>query len=157
MVNAMEEQFMADLHILAMSESNASNVTIRGIIISFRKKALKIPPDKSNGETTAEFQALGNAYQRALEYLVNKQKKGAQEENDDTKDDVETFTRDNFDLFNFPKKNTDSFTVIVENDLADIWQECFENLFGKPIVNKNKTSGIEAGRLNLSMVINNVS
>lgn len=36
---------------------------------------------------------------------------------------------------------------MVENILADTWQECFENLFGKPFVNKNKSSGTEAGRV----------
>ena len=57
------------------------------------------------------------------------------------------FAKENFDFFNFPKKNTDSFTVAVENHLADMWQECFERLFGKPIVNKNKATGTESGRV----------
>ena len=52
-----------------------------------------------------------------------------------------------FDFFNFPKKNTDNFTVAVENHLADMWQECFERLFGKLIVNKNKATGTESGRV----------
>ena len=33
--------------------------------------------------------------------------------------DEENFIKGYFDRFNFPKKNTDSFTVTVENDLAD--------------------------------------
>ena len=116
----------------------------------FYKKAKIIHPDKAGPEFTAEFQDFKNAYERALRYLVDKKKAEDAKATDadlDMREDDEKFTQDNFDLFNFPKKNTDSFTIQVENQLADLWQECFEKLFGAPIVNKNKSSGTESGRV----------
>ena len=124
------------------------NITIREVIKAFYKKAQRIHPDETGPEYTEEFQDFKNAYERALRYLVEKNKAEESKSDDmDIRDDDEKFTQDNFDLFNFPRKNTDSFTLQVENQLADLWQECFEKLFGKPIVNVNKTSGTESGRV----------
>ena len=144
------DQFKDDIKVLEIDEANSDIVTIREVIKAYRKKAFRVHPDTSGYESTADFQDLSNAYERALKYLVDRHKESNSEENnvaENEQDDEERFIKENFDRFNFPKKNTDSFTVVVENSLADTWQECFEKLFGKPIVNKNKNSGTESGRV----------
>ena len=62
-----------------------------------------------------------------IKLLVNKLKEA-------THDVVERFTMDNFKSFNFPHKNRGSFTVDIENRLADSWQDCLEKKFGTPTV-----------------------
>ena len=52
-------------------------------------------------------------------------------------EDVDKFTKDNFKNFNFPKENKGSFTVEIENRLADNWQECLEKKYGTSKVFKN--------------------
>ena len=144
------DQFKDDLKILEIDEAKSEIVTIREVIKAYRKKAFRVHPDTSGYESTSDFQVLSNAYERALKYLVEKHKAkkgddtGVAESSDN---DEERFTRENFDRFNFPKRNSDSFTVMIENNMADTWQECFEQLYGKPNVNKNKSSGTEAGRV----------
>ena len=144
------DQFKDDLKVLEIDEAKKATVTIREVIKAYRKKAFRVHPDTSGYESTADFQALSNAYERTLKHLVDQHKAKESDENDveeSADNEEETFIKENFDRFNFPKKNADSFTVVVENILADTWQECFENLFGKPFVNKNKSSGTEAGRV----------
>ena len=144
------DQFKDDLKVLEIDEAKKATVTIREVIKAYIKKAFRVHPDTSGYESTADFQALSNAYERTLKHLVDQHKAKESDENDveeSADNEEETFIKENLDRFNFPKKNADSFTVVVENILADTWQECFENLFGKPFVNKNKSSGTEAGRV----------
>ena len=58
----------------------------------------------------------------------------------------ERFFRENFEKFNFPFANKGSFTVSIEDDQADTWQECMENELGEPKVNINQ-HGTECDRL----------
>ena len=58
----------------------------------------------------------------------------------------ERFFRENFEKFNFPFANNGSFTVTIENDLANTWQECMEEELGEPRVNINQ-HGTECDRL----------
>ena len=147
------DQFKDDLEVLEIDRARSDDVTIREVKKAYRKKAFRVHPDTSGYESTADFQVLSNAFERALNYLVAKHNTDKPHDDDgandpeNTDDDEDKFVRDNFDRFNFPRKNSDSFTVIVENDLADAWQDCFALLFGKPIVNKNQNSGTEAGRV----------
>ena len=141
------DQFKDDLKILEIDEAKSEIVTIREVIKAYRKKAFRVHSDTSGYESTSDFQVLSNAYERAIKYLVEKHKAkkgddtGVAESSDN---DEERFTRENFDRFNFPKRNSDCFTVMIENNMADTWQECFEQLYGKPNVNKIKSSGTEA-------------
>ena len=137
--------FKDDLKTLGLDVTDIESVTIRDVIKAFRKNAHILHPDRAGHDSTTAFQELSNSYQRALKYLVDKINPNENKVDDD---DVDVrFAKDNFSRCNFPKKNSDSFTVCVENELADAWQECFENLYGKPVVNKNKTSGTESGRV----------
>ena len=140
-------QFVEDLKILDIDVNLKDSVTIRDVITAFRKKAKVTHPDKVGDQYTAEFQDIRLAYERALKYLVKKNNADEGKTVDDVRGDEEKFAEDNFDHFNFPKRNTDSFTIVVENELADVWQESFKNLFGEPIINKNRTTGTESGRV----------
>ena len=44
------------------------------------------------------------------------------------------FFEDNYEKFNFPFENKGSFTVLIEDYLADTWQRCIENILGEPKV-----------------------
>ena len=126
-------QFQEDLKTLEVDDNiNEDNVTTRDVHKAFRKKAKVIHPDKAGAESTADFQDFKNAYERALQYLVTRKKSEDSQADDESKtSDLSTeekFTHDNFELFNFPKKNSDSFTINAENQLADLWQiNCMEN------------------------------
>ena len=147
------DQFKDDLKVLEIDQERSDSVTISEVKRAYRKKAFEVHPDTSGFESTSFFQTLSNAYERALEYLVSRHNDDEPHANDgdntteDVVNDEEKFIKENFDRFNFPKTNSDSFTVVVENILANTWQECFEKLFGKPIVNKNRSSGTESGRV----------
>ena len=64
------DQFKDDLIILEIDESKSEIVTIREVIKAYRKKAFRVHPDTSGYESTADFQALSNAYESTLKYLV---------------------------------------------------------------------------------------
>ena len=53
-------------------------------------------------------------------------------------DDDQKFFFDNFEKFNFPFENKGSFTVNIEDSLADIWQDCMTRLLGAPKVKINQ-------------------
>ena len=42
--------------------------------------------------------------------------------------DDERLFKDNFEKFNFPYANKGSFTIGIEDSLADTWQNCMESL-----------------------------
>ena len=93
---------------------------------------------------TAEFQKLRSAYEKLNIYLKEKpisaENPGTVEEN--VEDD---FFRDNFDKFNFPYENMGSFTVRIEEYLADTWQEYIAVMLGQPKVKIND-QGTECDR-----------
>ena len=65
------DQFKEDLKILEIDEANED---IREVIKAYRKKAFRVHPDTSGYESTAVFQCLSNAYERALKVLVERSK-----------------------------------------------------------------------------------
>ena len=108
------DQFKEDLKVLEIDEAKVDNVAIREVIKAYRKKAFRVHPDTSGYESTADFQCLSNAYERALKVLVERSKATKPKENDvaeKTENDEETFIKETFDRINFPKKNTYRFTV----------------------------------------------
>ena len=44
------------------------------------------------------------------------------------------FFEDNFEKLNFPFENKRSFTVLIDDYLADTWQRCIENILDEPKV-----------------------
>ena len=64
---------------------------------------------------------------------------GSHEDSDS--DDEDVFFFDNFEKFNFPFENNGSFTVMIEDHLANAWQDCMEKVYGTPkvIINQQGT------------------
>ena len=56
------DQFKDDLKVLEIDEAKKATVTIREVIKAYIKKAFRVHPDTSGYESTADFQALSNAY-----------------------------------------------------------------------------------------------
>ena len=65
--------------------------------------------------------------------------------NDETLSDEAKLAKESFDKFNFPKENKGSFTVRVEDKLAEVWQECLEIVYGEPKIVRTPT-GTESDR-----------
>ena len=120
-----------------------SELSIREINAAFRKQVKKSHPDKVGLEKTAECQDLIAAYKKLKDYF--KEKDNLKEEDIYENDDEEQFFRDNFQRFNFPCENNGSFTVEIEDSLADTWQECLKTLLGEPKVKIND-KGTECDR-----------
>ena len=66
------DQFKEDLKVLEIDEAKVDNVAIREVVKAYRKKAFRVHPDTSGYESTADFQCLSNAYERALKVLVER-------------------------------------------------------------------------------------
>ena len=134
-----------------MTEINddISNVTIRDLNVAFRKLALVLHPDKADEdekeEKTAAFKTLRAAYEKLKTYLEEEPDYPDCNETAEVNDE-EVFFKDNFDKFNFPYQNMGSFTVTIEDHLADTWQECIATLLGEPKVVINPW-GTECDRL----------
>ena len=119
------------------------------MITKYRKKTREFHPDKfanasetEKKDKTAKFQELNNAYKRIMNYVLENNKKSPDDAVNDTgDDDEETFMKENFGHFNFPRENNGSFTVIIQHYDADIWQKCLEEKYGEPnvIINEKGT------------------
>ena len=60
----------------------------------------------------------------------------------DESDEEEAFAMRVFDQFNLKKENTNSYTILVENNRADEWDNTFTSLYGKSqIPNMNESNG----------------
>ena len=128
----ISEDLRKDLEALGLQDSDVTIMTMKDVIRAYKKVALKIHPDKAGTAKTAEFQDLVNSYQQILKYLNVRGKNVKTDENDE----VDKFTKDNFENFNFPHENRGSFSVHVEDEKADVWEECIENLYGDPTIDK---------------------
>ena len=140
------EDLKNDFENLDIPFDDVENLTVKEVIKAYRKQALKVHPDKQSPDVTDEekarfnalFQELNMSYKILLKVAMeNDAKKSI---NDIQKVDEEAdvkFMKDNFENFNFPHENNGSFTVIIQDHLADSWQECLENIFGQPTIKKN--------------------
>ena len=111
-------------------EQDISNVSVRDVNVAFRKLAKVMHPDKAGGEKTAQFQELLATYNKLKEYF--KEKNNLKDEDIFENDYEERFFRDIFERFNFPSANKGSFTIGIEDYMADTWQECLKQLLGEP-------------------------
>ena len=146
-----------DLKILKIEDRNIEELSIRDIISSYRKLVRKLHPDTSGYDSKQDFQDLGNAYERMLKIVVEKVQKNEEEDKNKesegsekkncNEDCEEKFVKENFHNFNFPTEKEGSFVVKVENELAESWDECFQNIYGEAKVNKNAKTGVEVSRL----------
>ena len=130
-----KEEIREYLAVLEIKEE-ISEVTKRKVNDSFRRLAKVLHPDKSRDDaTTAEFQKLRYSFKKLIEYF--KDKGDAEDKNEEQDDDK--FLVENFHKFNFPYENKGSFTVFIENSLAQVWQDCITSKLGEPkvIINSN--------------------
>ena len=134
-----------DLVTLGLYVTKVESLTVIEAKLAYHKKAKLTHPDKVGPKCTTQFQELGNAYQRILKYIIeNLQSK--MKDTTPVVNDEDIFVRDNFGKFNFPFENQGSFTVNVEDSLAEVWQDCLENGYGSPRIIKN-SDGTEVDRI----------
>lgn len=139
MTNDQLAKHLKVLHI----EEDISNVTLRTATVAFHKLALTTHPDKVGEQFTAIFQELCRSYELIRDHF--KANNQATDFSDVENDDEGKFCFDNFEKFNFPFENQGSFTVSIEDHLANTWQECIEKVLGEPKVVKNP-QGTECDR-----------
>ena len=122
-----EDSLIRDLNILGISDTPVKDLTVHNVKIAFFKLALVKHPDKAGGSSAA-FQELLKSYQNILKHL-------AENLNNDDLDNDEQFLKDLFKEFNFPRENDQSFTILIENELADTWEEEISELYNDPTIN----------------------
>ena len=144
------ENLEKDLMVLGIEVGKLESLTVQDVKTAYRKLAKKIHPDKVDRNDdekvaagTAAFQEAWNSYQRILKYIIDKLQN--QEDEDETINVEDQFAKEHFGKFNFPFENQGSFTVNVEDSLAEMWQECLENTYGKPRIVLN--GGTESDRM----------
>ena len=153
------EEIRKHLDVLKI-QNNINDVTLKDVTLAFRQLALILHPDKAGNESTAAFQELINAYEKVFDFF--KEKHGADFDKIFENDDDQKFFKDNFQKFNFPFENKGSFTVSIEDYLADTWQECIEILLGEPKIVKNawgtecdRIWKVEHGKIDITLHIYN--
>ena len=101
--------------------SDEEEVTAKILSTKFKKKALKVHPDK-NGEVTddEEFKTLLNDYKSCMDALSLLLK----DEVDKEKNDMAEFFAKN----NVTKENTNSYTVLIENEMNGEWKDAFKKM-----------------------------
>ena len=122
--------------------TNIEKVTLREVNNAFRKLAIKLHPDKAGDSNTAVFQEVRHAHEVVTKYLRDND---TLKDREGDNDDEEIFFRDNFHRFNFPFENKGSFTVQIEDSLANTWQQQLEILLGEPKIVRN-SHGTECDR-----------
>ena len=119
------------------------SIDLRQVKTAFLKLALVTHPDKVGKDSIAAFQELQEAFEKIRDHI--RYKSNNDEKTEDDSDDMERFFDDNFEKFNVPQENKGSFTVFIENSLAQAWQDCITRILGeaKVIINAN---GVECDR-----------
>ena len=115
------------LDVLGLSIDEMDSLTAEEVKCAYHKAAKKTHPDKADptnleevARYTAAFQEVGNSYQRILIFIVQRFSANHDERNKEYSCDGDIFMRENFDKFNFPAENKGSFTVRVEDKLAEV-------------------------------------
>ena len=73
-----------DCEIVGISFKDIDSLTVKDVISAYRKKALKVHPDKvqeaDKEKANEEFKILNNSYERLLKYFVQKVKEDRENE-----------------------------------------------------------------------------
>ena len=146
------EDVQKDLAVLGLSIDESDSVTSEEAKCAYRKATKKMHPDKADptnleevARYTAAFQEVGNSYQRILMYIVLRISANHEDRKKQYSCDGDIFMKENFDKFNFPAENKGSFTVRVEDKLAEVWRDTLEWQYGKPRVVRTP-NGVESDR-----------
>ena len=62
------------LRILKLEGRTVEELTIREVILAYKRLVKSVHPDTSGYESKEDFQELGNAYEKMLEIVVNRTK-----------------------------------------------------------------------------------
>ena len=119
-----DDEITKCLEILEIYNVDIQSISLKLISTAFQRLALKLHPDKAGDQSTAAFQSLHEAYEKVRGHLKNH-----------LKDDFnceKNFFDDNFEAFNFPFENQGSFTVKIQDTLAQVWNQCISKLLGSP-------------------------
>ena len=127
-------EFLQLLEILKIKADSPETILFKDVTSAFKKLALILHPDKAGDGSTASFQRIHDAYDKIRKHFI--------EMNETTVDENDKFFFDKFEQFNYPFENKGSFTVHIEDSLADIWQECLSAILGIPTVRKNSLGTI---------------
>ena len=95
------------------------SVKHRDASIAFQRLAKVLHPDKAGPDSREAFQKLRDAYEHCRDHF--EELKSAGDHSISDMDDDQKFFFDNFEKFNFPFENKGSFTVNIEDSLADIY------------------------------------
>ena len=105
----------------SLEVSEEEEVTLKLLSTKFKKKALKVHPDKT-GEVSddEEFKNLLNDYMTCMDAL----KLIVKEEVEKEYNDMAVF----FAKHNVTKENINSYTVLIENEMNDDWKDAFKKM-----------------------------
>ena len=145
-MEAIRKNLKKELNNLDIEETE--DITIRFVEKKFKKKALKVHPDKTGTNDDAEFKELLRDFQKVQTALNELE----EEDSDDDKGDVFTF----FEKHNLATEKTQSWTIIVESDKTDSWNNVLKQEFGKPkLVSRGSGSQFKApvGDYNVSITL----
>ena len=156
MNSGVSDELSTDLAYLTIDTDSQDDLTVEMVKTSYYRVAMVVHPDKTDRENpkqveefTAAFQELLNSYHRVLQYMMENMEENDKENHETMKDepmsDDALFAKECFDIFNFQYENKGSFTVRVEDILADVWHECLGIIYGDPKVVQTPT-GTESDR-----------
>ena len=156
MKSELSDEVKKDLANLRIDTDSLDNLTVQMVKIAYYRAAMIVHPDKADRdnpkqveEFTAAFQELLNGYHRVLQYMIENMEENDEDNLETMKDvpmsDEDLFAKESFEKFNFSQENKGSFTVRVEDKLAEVWQECLEIVYGEPTIIQTPT-GTESDR-----------
>ena len=136
---------------LEINEEEKEYVSMKEVISRWRKKARMVHPDKVSEENKEEANRnmtnLNKSLEDVLKYVQERENKKSEEDISEDNMDVseETneehiFAKEFFNRFNFPKENSNSFTIHISNSDAESWRDCFVKLYGEPTITNHKVS-----------------
>ena len=120
--------------------NDISDVTLKEVNSAFQRLALLLHPDKAGEDSTEAFKTLRDSYEKIRDHF-----KAQSKINPNELDESQRFFNDKFEAFNFPFENKGSFTVKIEDSLADLWQKSLTSKHGIPKIRTN-TKGTECDR-----------
>ena len=143
MNSEISEEVKKDLATLRIDDDSLDDLTVRMVKLAYYKTASIVHPDKADPlnpkqveEFTAAFQELLNSYQRVLQYMMENMNETDEDflgtMQDEPMSEEVLAAKESFERFNFAKENKGSFTVRVEDKLAEVWQECLRIVYGDP-------------------------
>ena len=129
----MDTETQCLLSVLGFQDGMECLPQMKTLTTQFRRRSLIVHPDRPGG-VKETFQELLDAFQRVGNLISNT-------EQTDQEDDEETKARKTFKEFNFAKKNTFSFTIFIQSNEFESWEEVLTEKCGEPIDRTDDNNG----------------